>query len=145
MLDGEIYAVGGTETAWACLNSVEKLDKGTEKWVMVGSLHVARRGCGLIEFQGHLLAVGGHDGRASLNSTERYDLATNTWHLGSSLSVGRANVAVAVVSNRLFAVGGFSGKHFLHSLEILDKLDGEWTGFVRDNHQEIVPDVADSS
>lgn len=104
----------------------------------------------MVEYNGKLYAVGGHDGVRSLCSVEVYDAQTNSWSPGPSLTSCRANVGVAVVGSRLFAVGGFNGKAFLNTVEFLDARTNEWTTFVAKSEAQppvpcIAEDVRDSS
>jgi influenza virus NS1A-binding protein len=104
-----VYAIGGCD-AWNCLNSVEVYNPEENTWTATKPIITARRGCGVIEFDGKLYVVGGSDGTHSLNSTEIFDDKTQSWVVGPSMTTSRANVEVAVVGDRLYAVGGFSGK-----------------------------------
>lgn len=49
--NGLIYAAGGC-SAWNCLNTVECYDPRTDTWTYIKPLVTARRGCGLIVFNG---------------------------------------------------------------------------------------------
>jgi influenza virus NS1A-binding protein len=124
-----VYAIGGCD-AWNCLNSVEVYNPEENTWTATKPIITARRGCGVIEFDGKLYVVGGSDGTHSLNSTEIFDDKTQSWVVGPSMTTSRANVEVAVVGDRLYAVGGFSGKTFLNTIEYLDSKSNEWTTFI---------------
>lgn len=54
--NGLIYAAGGC-SAWNCLNTVECYDPRTDTWTYFKPLVTARRGCGLIVFNGRLLRI----------------------------------------------------------------------------------------
>lgn len=49
--NGLVYAVGGCNS-WNCLNTVEVYDPLTDTWTYAKPLVTARRGCGLIEYNG---------------------------------------------------------------------------------------------
>ena len=52
----------------ASLNTVEKYDSDTNKWVMVTSMTMHRSAAGVVAFDGHVYAIGGHDGLSIFDS-----------------------------------------------------------------------------
>ena len=60
------------------LDTCERFDPRTQKWVPVKQLSSKRGGVGVAALGGKLYAVGGHDGSDYLKSVESYDPVTNT-------------------------------------------------------------------
>lgn len=52
-----VYAIGGCDS-WNCLNSVEVYDPKVDTWTFTKPIITARRGCGVVVFQGKLYAIG---------------------------------------------------------------------------------------
>lgn len=66
---GSVYAMGGyggpntqNEQELKCLNSAERYDFQTEKWIDLAAMHEARRALALVAMPDGIYAIGGYDG-----------------------------------------------------------------------------------
>lgn len=51
-LNGFVYVIGGAES-WNCLNSVERYNPANNTWTLVAPMNVARRGAGVVVYEGN--------------------------------------------------------------------------------------------
>ena len=101
VLDGKLYAVGGT------FSSVERYDPRTNAWEEVAPMATARVNPAAAALDGKLYAVGGYSGDGSdLSSVERYDPTTNAWEAVVPMATARFALGVAVLDGKLYAAGG---------------------------------------
>ena len=99
--DNRLYIIGGSyrRDGVAC-KKVAYLQSGTDRWVSVSPMNIARKFSAVCALD-HFIYVMGGDCESSCSSLERYNPTTNTWELLSSdigLSVG--------VDDRLTAFNG---------------------------------------
>ncbi|KAL1439803.1 hypothetical protein MTO96_009652 [Rhipicephalus appendiculatus] len=119
---------------------------------MVTSMSKHRSAAGVVAFDGHIYALGGHDGLSIFGSVERYDVQTGQWspmpsmltrrcRLGvavlrgkiyqwqfvAPMNVTRSRVALVANCGRLFAVGGYDGVSNLSTVEVYDPEADQWT------------------
>ena len=129
VLDGQLYAVGGTWDGDIC-HSAECYDAATDTWRLVNGMSTGRSRHGVAVLDGRLYAVGGLDGtrhrRYALRSVERYDPATGVWEAVASMHKRRCDAGVAVLDGRLYAVGGYDGTTYFSSVERYDPATGAW-------------------
>lgn len=104
VVDGIIYAVGGSTEAGVALATVEAYDPATDTWTTRAPLATARAGLGVGVVNGKIVAVGGDNNRGTV---EVYDPATDTWSPGAPMPTPRWGSAVAVVNDVLYTVGGY--------------------------------------
>ena len=105
MLDGKLYAVGGSNGDDGILNSVERYDPAQDAWEAVAPMAVRRIAVGVAVLDGKLYAVGGF-GAGALRSVERYDPALDAWEVVAPMAAARCHLAVVVLDGKLYAVGG---------------------------------------
>ena len=72
--------------------------------------------------QGHLVAIGGHDGISRHRSCEWYNPQENQWSLLPEMNLPRSDLACVVHENRIFAIGGFNGTVRQHMCSIKDTI-----------------------
>lgn len=58
----------------ASLNTVECYDSEANKWAMVTSMTKHRSAAGVVAFDGHVYAIGGHDGLSIFDSVSVFPL-----------------------------------------------------------------------
>uniref|UniRef100_A0A8D8TAL0 Kelch-like protein diablo n=1 Tax=Cacopsylla melanoneura TaxID=428564 RepID=A0A8D8TAL0_9HEMI len=133
VLNGKIHVVGGRD-GLKTVNTFEYLDthsrgKDTEvTWVSRPSMLTHRHGLGVgvLEPDGPLYAVGGHDGWSYLNTTERWDPRLGQWSFIAPMLLPRSTAGVAVLNSKLYAVGGRDGSSCLRTAEMYDPLTNTW-------------------
>lgn len=125
VLDGKVYAVGGSDGSLR-LSSVECFDTSTNFWSFVAPMSTCRSGVGVGVLGGAMYAAGGYDGRACLNTVERFDLDKNLWSPVAQMSTRRSFPGVAVFSGKLYIFGGNDGTSFLNVVECYDPHINRW-------------------
>ena len=137
VLDGRIYAVGGSATPGGpggpgggpgALTSVEVYSVEADRWELLKSATTVGRTTHAVAVLSHpsggdgagdggakqtqtLYAIGGEDGGAraiEFASAERYDPAADRWTAIAAMAVPRAQVGAGVVDGVLLAVGGYN-------------------------------------
>jgi len=78
-----------------------------------------RSAAGVVAFENHIYALGGHDGLSIFDSVERFDPETGVWSAGVSMLSKRCRLGVAVLDGKLYACGGYDGSTFLRSVEVM--------------------------
>jgi len=127
VLDGKLYAVGGSVGGNVQLRSVERYDPATNAWETVPWLLTARETFGVLVLDGKLYAVGGfNDDDGWLSSVERYDPVANVWEAVAPLSTARSRVGVAVLDGKLYAAGGWDGEESHTEVERYDPATNAW-------------------
>ena len=96
-LASRVFIVGGNDSNNTRLRSVEMFTPSMNQWVSVAPLLQPRSGLGTVIMNGHMYAIGGHDGKGPLNSVEKYDPLTNRWFHQTPMSVSRDCVGTAKV------------------------------------------------
>jgi hypothetical protein len=126
VLDGKVYAVGGSDGALR-LSSVECFDPATNFWSFVAPMSTCRSGVGVGVMGGAMYAAGGYDGRSCLNTVERYDLDKNLWSPIAQMTTRRSFPGVSVFDNKLYVFGGNDGTSFLNVVESYDPHINRWS------------------
>ena len=126
VLDGKVYAVGGSDGSLR-LSSVECFDTATKFWSFVAPMSTCRSGVGVGVLGGAMYAAGGYDGRACLNTVERFDLDKNLWTPVAQMSTRRSFPGVAVFEGKLYIFGGNDGTSFLNVVECYDPHINRWS------------------
>ena len=125
VLDGKVYAVGGSDGSLR-LSSVECFDPATNFWSFVAPMSTCRSGVGVGVLGGAMYAAGGYDGRSCLNTVERFDLDKNLWSPVAQMSTRRSFPGVAVFNGKLYIFGGNDGTSFLNVVECYDPHINRW-------------------
>lgn len=122
-IDGNIYAVGGTDGERA-FGTVERYDAEGGTWSYVKPMPTPRAGLAAAAVSGVLYTVGGSDGTHALGTVERYNVGANTWEECPALLTPRRGVAIAVSHRFVYALGGSDGDDTLSTVERLDTEGG---------------------
>ena len=71
-------------------------------------LNKARGGCGLVEYNGCLYAIGGYDGDKALKSVEKFDPKDGKWRMVAEMPSRREDLshACVVYNNNIVVMGG---------------------------------------
>lgn len=120
VVNGVLYALGGTDQDGHVIATVEAYDPTTNRWQAVAPMAGPRREHGAGVVNGVLYAVGGS------NDVEAYDPGTNTWTSVTAMPTPRWGLAVAVLNGVLYAVGGVDNQHTGGTVETYDPSNGNW-------------------
>ncbi|CAL1262525.1 unnamed protein product [Larinioides sclopetarius] len=122
---GCIYAVGGlTKSA---LNTVECYDPEKNQWTMVTSMSKHRSAAGVVAFEDHIYALGGHDGLSIFDSVERYNPLTGQWVAMPPMQTRRCRLGVATLNGQIYICGGYDGSTFLLTAEVYNPVTKQWS------------------
>lgn len=125
ILNGELYAIGGTD-ANAPTNSVEKFLAQQGVWTRVASLVYERQDCVAVAAGKRIFVLGGFNGSVFLKSAEVYNPDTDEWLYHPAMLEGRSELAVVYMNKHLYAIGGISDRGKLRSVERFDFLNRVW-------------------
>jgi hypothetical protein len=133
VINGIIYAVGGTPTTPNCctpLTTLEAYDPVANTWTEKAPMPTARFNLGVAVVNGILYAMGGTNGcPCSLATVEAYDPTTDTWTTKASMPTAHSVFGTAVVNGILYVVGGTSNNSgdFLQTVEAYNPVTDTWT------------------
>ncbi|KAG8234651.1 hypothetical protein J437_LFUL006539 [Ladona fulva] len=96
------------------------------RWDPVALMSKHRSAGGVVAFQGHIYALGGHDGLTIFDSVERYDPLRCQWAAVAPMSMRRCRLGAAALDGRIYACGGYGGAAFLSSVEAYDPRCDRW-------------------
>jgi N-acetylneuraminic acid mutarotase len=119
VVNGILYAVGGSSSFAGSSTTMEAYDPVTNTWAPKASMNTARWQAGVVGIDGingKLYVVGGYNG-AGLATVEEYDPSTNTWTTKTSMPTTRWELSLGVINNNIYAVGGWSGTAALNTVE----------------------------
>src|SRR4051812_35680717 len=78
--DGRIYAIGGEDSAFKIVGTVEAYRPANTNWATVAPMPTARKDLAVATgSDGRIYAMGGRDVDGVLATVEAYTPATNTW------------------------------------------------------------------
>lgn len=109
VVNGKIYAIGGSSTQYRALATVEEYDPATDTWTTKAEMPTARYDLSASVVNGRIYTIGGIAGRLGapgLSTVEVYDPATNTWTTKEEMPTARSALAAAAVDGNIYAIGG---------------------------------------
>jgi N-acetylneuraminic acid mutarotase len=123
VINGILYAVGGTNGNGFPLNTVEAYDLATNTWAAKADMPTPRTYLAAGVINGMLYAVGGWGdafGQTTLNTVEAYDPATDIWATEAPMPTRRYLLAGAVTGRKFYAVGGWNANKVVNAVEVFD-------------------------
>ena len=124
VIDGKIYAIGGTTENWETVfyKHVEVYDLVTNAWTRKADMLTGRWGLATVVADGLIYAIGGRSGSTSCSKNEAYNPVTDTWVSKSSMQQKRTGLVAGVIGNKIYVTGGHEGPPMviLSSLEQYD-------------------------
>lgn len=131
VVNGILYAVGGTSLGLGPVGIVEAYNPTTNTWATKAPMPTPRVGVAVGVVNGILYAVGGAccapgENSHTLSTVEAYNPTTNRWTAKAPVPTPRYGHAVGVVNGILYAVGGaLEGKGA--TVEAYDPTKNRWT------------------
>ena len=112
VVDGIIYAIGGTITGISICKTVEAYDPATDTWTIKADMPTARSGLTTFVIDGKIYAVGGvaYGGGPGLSTVEVYDPVTNIWTTQKDMPIPRRYMSCSMVDGKIYAIGGLDDK-----------------------------------
>ncbi|MBC8427752.1 hypothetical protein H8D98_00675 [bacterium] len=105
VVNGIIYAIGGSSDGRRTLSTVEAYDPATDIWTEKADMPTPRWGLSTSVVNGKIYAIGGANG-PSLSTVEAYDPATDTWTKKANMPTARQLFSTSVVNDIIYAIGG---------------------------------------
>mmetsp|Transcript_49625 Transcript_49625/g.95836 ORF Transcript_49625/g.95836 Transcript_49625/m.95836 type:complete len:404 (-) Transcript_49625:144-1355(-) len=121
-----LYVVGGLDSDYRVVDTVERYDPLTGSWESLPSLKSARAGSSAVAIAGRLYIIGGEASGHALNDVHRFDPWLNRWESLPSMHHGRIRAAAADGGGCLFVLGGLDGTKPLTSVECFDTRKLAW-------------------
>jgi N-acetylneuraminic acid mutarotase len=134
VVDGKIYAIGGTKGFnQSALSTVEEYDPTTDIWIQKEDMPTGRWLLSASVVNGIIYAIGGSP-YASVNSevlstVEAYDPTTNTWTTKTNMPTKRWYLSTCAVGGKIYAIGGGKSDPItaLSVVEEYDPATDSWT------------------
>ncbi len=102
-----IYAMGGTDAAFAPLATVEAYDVTNNVWSTSASMPLPRARFAAVFYNGNILAVGGDTTTGATTAIDTYVASSNLWNATSdNLTTPRSKHGVVLVGQSLYVIGG---------------------------------------
>ena len=129
VVDGKIYAIGGTTRNLTPLPTVEVYDPATNAWTKKADMLTSRLGLSTTVVNGKIYAIGGGAQANLFPTVEVYDPATDTWTKKSDMPTARGCLSTCAVGGKIYAIGGSALGAWWFPLDrgIVEEYD---TGFV---------------
>jgi N-acetylneuraminic acid mutarotase len=130
VVDGRIYAIGGSDGIAAPLGTVEEYNPETDTWTRKADMPTARYALSTSEVSGKIYAIGGSmGGFRALSTVEQYDPVTDIWTKKADMPTARIHVSTSVVDGKIYAIGGVTGTSASASraVEQYDPATDTWT------------------
>ncbi len=146
--NGQIIVVGGLKIdtpGLYTLKHCEIFDPLIEKWMVIDSLEIERKGhSAIVMNDGRLLVSGGFNSFGTIVQCEIYDPVTGKWSLTGSLNIPRIGHSSVLLSNgKVLVIGGSSvDSLFIFTCELFDPVTENWeivgvTNFPHADHASI--------
>jgi N-acetylneuraminic acid mutarotase len=133
MVNGKIYAIGGSPGKAGSLSTVEEYDPATDTWTTKADMPTARWGFSTSVVNGKIYAIGGSPGEPAdagvFSTVEEYDPATDIWTAKAHMPKARYGLSTSVVDGKIYAFGGARtcGTPAFSTLEEYDPATDAWT------------------
>jgi N-acetylneuraminic acid mutarotase len=133
VVDGKIYAIGGTLTdEHAPVNVNEEYDPANDSWTYKQQIPVPRCMFATAVYQNKIYCIGGVTGiNGSFKVTglnQVYDPATDSWETKASMPTPRSFLSANVVNGKIYVMGGRDENYTALTVnEVYDPANNSWT------------------
>lgn len=129
LLDGKIYAIGGSEDRNKITDKVDFYDTTTDEWHSVTPLPSPRDHIGVSTYDDRIFVVGGFDFYDNAtNELLIYDPQMNRWKEGAPMPTPRGALTAEFINGTLYAVGGVDSSHnVVSTVEAYDPNTNKWS------------------
>jgi len=131
VVDGKIYAIGGSPHRDAEVSTVEVYDPATDTWMRVADMPRARNWHTSSVVNGKIYTIGGkiYPSETMVSTVEEYDPATDTWTRKTDMPTARGMHSASVVDGKIYVIGGVTGNFgpWVSTMEEYDPVTDTWT------------------
>ena len=128
VVNGKIYAIGGSSIIEEGVATVERYDPETDTWTTRSPMPTRRWGLSTCVVDGKIYAIGGAQDWPipGLRTVEEYDPVTDTWTPKSPMPSTRWSLCTSVVDGKIYAIGG-EAPNGLQTMHEYDPAADTWT------------------
>ena len=127
VVNGKIYAIGGTPNEQTWYSIVEEYDPATNIWTKRTDMPTARGCLSTSMVNGKIYAIGGVAAGPSLTSAvEEYNPLTDKWTKKANMPTARFILSSSAVNGKIYAIGGSTGVA-ISTVEEYDPATDTWT------------------
>jgi len=131
VVDGKIYAIGGSPRGDSDTATVEMYDPATDIWTRKTDMPRARCFLSACVVDGKIYVIGGktYPSEKMVPTVEEYDPATDTWTRKADMPVPRGQHSASVVDGKIYVIGGVTGTFgpVVSTVEVYDPATDTWT------------------
>lgn len=126
VLNGEIYAIGGSINPGIIYDTVEKFHPDSGNWTTVASLNHPRAYAAAASVNGYIYVFGGRiDPATPEYRVEKYDPLADEWtdvaEMGTFTALAREGLRAIVVDDLIWLIGGYStATGYLGNVDVFD-------------------------
>ena len=133
VVNGKIYAIGGSNTNGALTGINEEYDPETDMWTFKTTMLTPRNNFAIATYQNRIYCIGGATSSNVTTVNEVYDPATDTWETRTPLPTARRGLQANVVDGKIYLIGGAvpdssagPGFSFVTVNEVYDPVTDSW-------------------
>jgi len=131
VVDGKIYAIGGSPRGDSDLATVEMYDPATDTWTRKADMPRARCFLSASVVDSKIYVIGGktYPSENMVSTVEEYNPATDTWTRKANMPVARGEHSASVVDDKIYVIGGVTGTFgpVVSTAEVYDPATDTWT------------------
>jgi len=126
VVNGKIYAIGGSPDALGMISTIEEYDPMTDIWIKKTDMPTARYCLSTSVVNGKIYAIGGYNNGVYYAVVEEYDPGTDTWTKKTNMSTAKMYVSTSVVDGKIYAIGGNDRNNIFSIVEEYDPVTDKW-------------------
>jgi len=128
VVNGRIYAIGGSTDGDDDLSIVEEYDPANDKWTKKADMPTPRKSVVTCAVNERIYAImGGGAGWPGLSTVEEYDPANDKWIKKKDAPVNRSTTSAAVVNGKIYIIGGSHPEAVMSETYEYDPESDKWT------------------
>ncbi len=125
---GNAYAIGGLDGNGVELPNVEYYDSGSDSWIQIPNLPLARFAASAVgDTNGNIFVFGGESVTGIADSVYCYSTTEGLWVVLPTLPVAVRNSVAVFAEGHIFVLGGISTDGPVPSVQVYDLATGIWS------------------
>ena len=123
---GFLFVIGGENENRSEIDTVQKYNPETNKWIEVSPLSSPRSNICAVADGSYMYAIGGN---GYLDTVQRFEPRKNMWETLPSVLTGRQDAGAATINQKVFVFGGLHRESTVaDAIEMYDSVTGIWSG-----------------